>query len=620
MFDEGGESEYVSRVSVHPRMKRFVRLVTSPARAWTAAPLVLVVVALLGSVLIPARQTVLISRLLHETAETLSPARLLAAQLNAGLAEELALARLPVDSASVEAFRMAADSDDYRMARLAALRPRLDSAPRRGIDTLEARVATWRRESRVLLRSRAVPDIERPVSAVRIAHRAALEAARDLSSILDEHALRRDDRMGQLDRIGLGWNITLVVAALAALAGVGLLTARERRTLAVAQMRVRREAALREAAATFVGAFSVEEAMRCIVAAAIVVFDGRDARVETLAPGVHTAAEAERPDDLVIPLGEPPSSRIVVRPRIGERVTADALSYVGIFGHLASLALEKVRTLEAANAGRERLERVLNSRSRLIRGFSHDVKNPIGAADGYASLLSDGIYGELTPAQRDSVERMRRSIQTALALIRDLHELAAAETGHLTLTIEPVDVRELLRGLVEDYQATARAAGIELRDRVAADATALSTSGMRVRQIVSNLISNAIKYTSGRTVTVSGRVVSTGPAGEKGPWMRIDVTDEGPGIPAEKQDFIFEEFSRIDPEHKSGAGLGLAISRLLARALGGHLTVDSVVGIGSTFSLWLPAVDAAAPVANRPGATERRPRPVTDAAPRSARP
>jgi len=599
-------------------MKRFARLVTSPARTWNAAPLVLVVVALLGSVVIPARQTVLISRLLHETAETLSPARLLVAQLNAGLAEELALARLPVDSASVEAFRVAADSDDFRMARLAALRPRLDTSSRPRLDTLEARVAAWRRESRILMRSRAVPDIERPVSAVRIAHRAALEAASDLSSLLDEQAFRRDDRMGELDRIGLGWNITLVLAALAALSGVGLLTARERRSLAVAQLRARREVALREAAGSFAAAFSVDDVKRCIAEAAVVVFDGRDARVVATADGQPPAPDEKH---LVIPLGDPPETSLVVIPRRNESFAADALAYAGIFGHLASLALEKVRTLEAANAARERLERVMKSRSRLIRGFSHDVKNPVGAADGYASLLHDGIYGELTPVQRDSVERMRRSIQAALALIRDLNELAAAETGHLTLTIEPVDIRELIHGLVEDYQATAHAAGIELRGRTATGAPAVSTSGIRVRQIVSNLISNAVKYTSGRAVTVSGRLVAEGPAGERGPWMRIDVSDEGPGIPPEKQEFIFEEFSRIAPEHKSGAGLGLAISRLLAQALGGHLTVDSAVGVGSTFSLWLPAVESAPPAADRATTLpERRARPVAEALPRTVLP
>jgi signal transduction histidine kinase len=103
--------------------------------------------------------------------------------------------------------------------------------------------------------------------------------------------------------------------------------------------------------------------------------------------------------------------------------------------------------------------------------------------------------------------------------------------------------------------------------------------------------------------------------------MRIDVSDEGPGIPPEKQEFIFEDFSRIAPEHKTGAGLGLAISRLLAQALGGHLTVDSAVGVGSTFSLWLPAVEGAPPPPDRAATVpERRARPVAEALPRTALP
>ncbi len=84
-------------------------------------------------------------------------------------------------------------------------------------------------------------------------------------------------------------------------------------------------------------------------------------------------------------------------------------------GHFASLAYEKVRSLAEARDGRAQLERVMESRSRLMRGFSHDVKNPLGAADGYAALLEDGVYGDVNPEQRVSIERVRRAVQRALS-------------------------------------------------------------------------------------------------------------------------------------------------------------------------------------------------------------
>jgi len=115
------------------------------------------------------------------------------------------------------------------------------------------------------------------------------------------------------------------------------------------------------------------------------------------------------------------------------------------------------------------------------------------------------------------------------------------------------------------------------------------TSRSRIRQIVANLSSNAIKYTDSGGVTVQAMRRTVDPAGEPGEWVTIAFSDTGRGIPPDKLEFIFQEFGRIGDSDKIGAGLGLAISRLLAQALGGHLTVESELGVGSTFTLWLPS-------------------------------
>ena len=268
----------------------------------------------------------------------------------------------------------------------------------------------------------------------------------------------------------------------------------------------------------------------------------------------------------------------------------DDIARAAILGHLAALAYERVQLLDEAIDGRQILERVIKSRSRLMRGFSHDVKNPIGAADGYAALLAEGVYGALNPQQEESIARMRRSIRDALGLIDDLHELARAETGHLALASEPVDLAELVRDIVEEYDAGAKAKGLSLTTTIASDVPIIQTTRARVRQIASNLLSNAIKYTESGSVTVRVKHSPLGPIGDPGDWVTIEVSDTGRGIPPEKFDVIFEEFRRVGDSNQTGAGLGLAISRSLAHALGGQITVTSELERGSTFTLWLPVL------------------------------
>ena len=293
---------------------------------------------------------------------------------------------------------------------------------------------------------------------------------------------------------------------------------------------------------------------------------------------------------IVVPLAHtagPVGALFVVGPP-GQRFDADDVDRARTFGHLAALAYEKVRLLDEAREGRRELERVMKSRSRLMRGFSHDVKNPLGAADGYAELLAADIYGPLSAEQRESVERLRRAIQCALALIDDLHDLARSEADHVMLSPRPVDLGELLRASGEEYRAAARARGLSLSVEPAAEALIVETDQVRVRQIVSNLLSNAIKYTPSGSVALRVQRCPLGPDGDAADWAAVEVVDTGPGIPATAREIIFEEFVRLGTGDRSGAGLGLAISQRLAHALGGRITVQSEVGRGSTFTLWLP--------------------------------
>jgi PAS domain S-box-containing protein len=250
--------------------------------------------------------------------------------------------------------------------------------------------------------------------------------------------------------------------------------------------------------------------------------------------------------------------------------------------------LERERQARAeAQARREELERITESRTRLMRGFTHDVKNPLGAADGYAQLMEAGLLGELSEKQRHSLGRIRRSIHSSLRLIEDLLELARTEAGQIEIEAVDTDLAQLAREAAEDFRAQASAAGLALEVRADGPLCA-RTDPARVRQIVGNLLSNAVKYTPDGQITVetAWRADEEGAASGR---VEIRVTDTGPGIPPAKREAIFQEFTRLDPAAEHGAGVGLAISRRIARLLGGDLGVESEEGRGSTFFFVVPA-------------------------------
>lgn len=148
-----------------------------------------------------------------------------------------------------------------------------------------------------------------------------------------------------------------------------------------------------------------------------------------------------------------------------------------------------------AERRREELERIARSRARLVRGLTHDVKNPLGAADGFLLLLEEGVLGKLEDRQRDSVARARSSIRRALELIAGALELARTEAGALKLQSVQLDVGAVIQEAVLEYRAQAEAKDLELTLYTAHDVPTIASDPVRIRQIVGNLLSNAIKYT-----------------------------------------------------------------------------------------------------------------------------
>lgn len=234
-------------------------------------------------------------------------------------------------------------------------------------------------------------------------------------------------------------------------------------------------------------------------------------------------------------------------------------------------------------------KRAAENRVRLVRGFTHDVKNPLGAADGFLALLDEGIMGKVEPKQHDALVRARQSIRRALELIRNVLELARAEAGMVDIHNAPLNLATLARDIVDEFRSQAREKGLSLELSETGGVPSVNSDASRVHQIVANLVSNAVKYTPANGhVQTAVRTRSNGEAPGPGDWIAVEVSDDGPGIPKSKQPTLFTEFTRFDPNAAEGAGIGLAISQRLATALGGTITVQSDEGVGSRFTLWLP--------------------------------
>lgn len=267
---------------------------------------------------------------------------------------------------------------------------------------------------------------------------------------------------------------------------------------------------------------------------------------------------------------------------------ASSLVVAWLGRQVSGLALEaEMQRVKAVRALAE-TRRTTASRHRLMRGVTHDIKNPLGAADGYADLMQLGLHGELGPEQAHAVSRIRGCIADALSIISDLLDLSGAESGSLAVEKRVTDLASLAGEIADEYRASAAAAGYTLHVE-AADPVPVTTDPARVRQVVGNLLSNAIKYGGG-----SDRIVlSVAPvtdSGRPGAWAAMRVADFGPGIAPAELDRLFDEFYRSrETETVDGHGLGLTVARRIAHLLGGDLTAESEVGRGSVFTLLLPA-------------------------------
>jgi signal transduction histidine kinase len=239
--------------------------------------------------------------------------------------------------------------------------------------------------------------------------------------------------------------------------------------------------------------------------------------------------------------------------------------------------LELVRLAAEAEAANR-------TKSAFLATMSHELRTPLNAIAGYTQLLEMELHGPVTEAQRDALHRIHANQAWLVSLVTEILDYAKLESGRLRLDLRDLPVSELFEGLETAIGPQLRAKGLCFTCCPGCDDKLARADPERVRQIVLNLMSNAIKFTEcGGTIRLSCEARDGGVA--------IRVQDTGRGIPPEKLESIFEPFVQVEQgltRSAGGAGLGLAISRDLARAMRGDLTVDSTPGRGSAFTLWLP--------------------------------
>jgi signal transduction histidine kinase/CheY-like chemotaxis protein len=247
---------------------------------------------------------------------------------------------------------------------------------------------------------------------------------------------------------------------------------------------------------------------------------------------------------------------------------------------LATMFDEQRRLTTRLSETNASLERTSEAKSRFLANVSHELRTPMTAILGFTDALLAGVDGPLNPEQEASLRWVQRGGQDLLGLINEILDLSKIEAGKLTLDVEPFDPRELVDTVVAQHRSLAAQKGIRFGWHDAGTPAEVVLDRQRVRQILVNLVGNALKFTEAGEVEVTS-------ARTDDARLHVAVRDTGPGISPELQEVIFEEFHHAEGA-AAGSGLGLPISRRLARAMGGDVTFESEPNRGSVFHLVLP--------------------------------
>ena len=250
---------------------------------------------------------------------------------------------------------------------------------------------------------------------------------------------------------------------------------------------------------------------------------------------------------------------------------------------LVSVAKENADLVGELRDNNFQLERANRLKSEFLANVSHELRTPMNAIIGYSKLMLDGLDGELNSQQEADLQRVTTAADNLLGLINGLLELSKIEAGRMEINVEEVDVRPIVEDVVALVRPQSDAKDLAVRADIPIELPSILADRARFRQVLVNLMSNAVKFTDNGAVTVSAT------SGDG--WVTIAVADTGIGISSEAQAYIFDEFRQADASttrRYGGTGLGLAISKRLVALHGGRIWVESGPNGGSVFSFTVP--------------------------------
>lgn len=258
------------------------------------------------------------------------------------------------------------------------------------------------------------------------------------------------------------------------------------------------------------------------------------------------------------------------------RYSKEDLELAEEIGRRAAVAVDNARLFEQALAANQ-------AKSDFLAVISHELRTPLNAIMGFTDLLAAGIPDPLTDAQAKQVARIDASARHLLELIDEILTFTRTETGREEVQYQKADLVQLIRSVTNSFEPLAREKGLAFHVDIPDRPTPIETDTRMVKQIIGHLLSNAVKFTERGEIAVSAEVDSG--------QLVIRVRDTGIGLAPEDLERIFDPFVQIEralTREKGGTGLGLSVTRRLARLLGGDVTVESELGEGSTFTVTLP--------------------------------
>lgn len=271
----------------------------------------------------------------------------------------------------------------------------------------------------------------------------------------------------------------------------------------------------------------------------------------------------------------------------GRAVMAQVLALVGYLPILIVVAVleERDGLTRKAKAAQLRAERASDGKSRLLANVSHEIKSPIAGVIGIGELWREGKLGTTTETQVEMAEMLVKTARQIETLAYDLLDVARAEAGAVSVDLKPVDVPAMLEDIRRSAILHPESQGMRIEIQPVSTRQVVTADSVRLNQVLSNFVSNGLKY--GR----SGGVVRLKAGSRADGWVRIEVTDRGPGLSEAKQAELFEPFNRLGMERSTveGHGIGLALAKRLVELQGGRIGVDSREGHGATFWVELPA-------------------------------